>query len=140
MKIEMCSFEEGCQGAWFEGTIIGIELNRDDPTFYFEHDHFVNDDWTKEPLIEQVTIQCIRPLPPIIPLPSPINVGDSVEVRENDCWWRGIVQATFKSPLSHEPFCEVYFPDTRTLKPYSCSNMRPTLDWVDGQWRPRQWN
>ena len=76
--------------------------NRDDRTFFFQHDHFVIDEWTKEPLVEKVTIHCIRSLPPAILLLRCIKVGDSVEVRENDCWWRWIVQATFRTTLSYE--------------------------------------
>ena len=51
MKIEMCSFQEGYQGAWFEGTIIEIVPNIDDPTFYFEYHHFVTNEWTREQLV-----------------------------------------------------------------------------------------
>ena len=86
--------------------------------------------------MEQVTIHCIRPLPPAIPLSRHIKVGYSVEVRENDSWWQGIVQATFQTTLNCEKIYEVYFLDTITLKPYSQSNLRLGLDWVDGVWRP----
>ena len=100
MKVEVCSDEDGFQGAWFPGTIIGHVANAPRPKFFVQYDNFITDEFTQESLIEEFFAHDIRPRPPIISLLQYIPLDLAVDVFENDSWWSGIVVHKFKSPLS----------------------------------------
>ena len=69
MKVEVCSDEDGFQGAWFLGTIIGHVANAPRPKFFVQYDNFIIDEFIQEPLVEELFPEDIRPIPPIISLP-----------------------------------------------------------------------
>ena len=71
-------------------------------------------------------------------MPSYIKDDLRVEVLENDCWWRGVIYDRFESPLSKEEFFEIYFPNTKTLNPFSRSQLRLAQEWIGGQWIPAE--
>ena len=69
MKVKVCSDEDGFQGAWFPGTIIGHVANAPRPKFFVQYDNFITNKFTQEPLVEELFLEDIRPRPPIISLP-----------------------------------------------------------------------
>ena len=117
MKFEVCYDDDGFQGAWFPGTVIGRVQNAQRPTFVIQYDHFIIDELTREPLIEEIVVDHIRPTPPVVPLPAYIPLDLVVDVFQNDCWWSGVVADKFQSPLSQQQFFEIYFPHTQLLNP-----------------------
>ena len=95
MKVEVCCDDDGFQGAWFSGTIIGWVENAQRPTFFIQYDHFIIDELTQEPLIEEIFSNHIRPTPPIVSLLGYIPLDLDVDVIENDCWWSSMVVDKF---------------------------------------------
>ena len=118
MKVEVSSDENGFEGAWFEAIVIGRVDNTAEIKYYVRYEHFITDEVVPEPLIEEVFLEYMRPIPPQVPLPSIIEADIRVEVLENDCWWRGVIVDTFESPLSMKDLYEVYFPDSHNLLPF----------------------
>ena len=137
-KVEICCDEDGFQGAWFPGTIIGHVANAQRPKYVIQYDHFIIDELTWEPLIEEFFIEYIRPTPPLLSLPGYIPLDFVVDVYENDCWWSGMVFEKFESPLSQQQFFEIYFPHTQTLQAYSQAHLCRSHDWVNRRWILRQ--
>ncbi|KAH9331084.1 hypothetical protein KI387_003192 [Taxus chinensis] len=127
MRAETCSDDEGFRGAWFEGTVITISTHAG--TCKFQYDKFVTEN--RAPLVEDVCVKNMRPIPPYKPLPLNCSIGDAVEARDKDCWWRGIIVKKLQSsPTATTELLSIYFPDTRTVKAYPRSALRPAQEWL----------
>ena len=85
MRVEAWYDEDGFQGAWFEGTIIGRVHNGERPKYFVCYDHFINNKWDRKPLIEEFFIEYLRPIPPPNNLPNFIPKQYCVELFDNDC-------------------------------------------------------
>ena len=129
IRVEVCSSEEGYGGAWFEGVI--LSATPDGRRCKIRYDKFVTDDG--KPLEGEVCLQTeVRPIPPHIQLPLHCSVGDAVEAYDTNCWWRGIIAKLVTG--AEEELWVVYFPDTRTVKEYPHSDLRPAQQWLRGKW------
>ena len=64
MKVEVSFDENGFEGAWFEATIIGRVANTTKPKYYVRYHHFIIDEVSREPLVEEVFPKYMRPIPP----------------------------------------------------------------------------
>ncbi|GLJ18012.1 hypothetical protein SUGI_0317550 [Cryptomeria japonica] len=135
MKVEVCSEEEGYGGAWFKGTVIGFGHGS---KFFVQYEKFITEDLNGEALVEEVCLKNMRPIPPYKQMPTNCSTAFTVEAFDCDCWWRGLIVNKFLSPFSGEELFQIYFPDTRTIKAYPCSDLRPAQEWIRGMWRPLQ--
>lgn len=124
-KVEVCCSEEGYGGAWFEGVIVGA--CRGNGPCKIQYDKFVADDG--KPLVEKISANEVRPIPPRRRLPLRCSIRDTVEAYDTDCWWRGVIVKL------EAKIYVVYFPDTDTIKAYDRSVLRPAQEWVQGKWR-----
>lgn len=130
MIVEFCSSEEGFQGAWFKGQVLGDRARRSCPLIKLKYLDFENEDGT--PIQENKCIYCLRPLPPRRALPDDLNIGDAVEAFQDDCWWRGNLMEIIHT--TQPPRFLVYFPDTNTWVNYDRNDLRPCQEWVMGRW------
>lgn len=122
MSVEMCSFESGFEGAWFEGRILSCEGD----SYKVRYDKFETDDG--DPLVEVLDCCHIRPRPPLISIKN-WGIGDAIEAYDTDCWWTGVVSQV----LPDEQY-GVYFPESKTENTYHSYNLRSRQDWRDGEW------
>lgn len=122
MSVEVCSFESGFEGAWFEGRILSCEGD----SYKVQYDKFETDDG--DPLVELLDFSHIRPRPPLISIKN-WGIGDAIEAYETDCWWSGVVTQV----LTGEQY-SVYFPESKTRNKYHSCNLRSRQDWRDGKW------
>lgn len=122
MRVEVCSFEAGFEGAWFEGIVMSFEGG----SCKVLYDKFLTDDG--EPLVERLNCSQIRPRPPQTNIKN-WAIGDGVDAYETDCWWRGVVSQVLPGKQY-----SVYFPDSKSVSTYHRSNLRSRQDWHDGKW------
>ena len=64
--------------------------NSDHTQFHFQNDDFISDEWSRKKPIEDIILECIRPITPVILVPNYVYVDYLVEVRESDCSLQGI--------------------------------------------------
>ncbi|GLJ34544.1 hypothetical protein SUGI_0694760 [Cryptomeria japonica] len=141
MKVEVCSEEEGFEGAVFDGTIIAFGNDvHENHTFFFQYDRFITEDLNGEPLVEEVYLKNMRPIPPYKQMPIDCSPGFAVEALDTDCWWRGIILNKFISPFDGKELFQIYFPNTCTMKAYSKSDLCLAQEWIEGQWTQLQWD
>lgn len=80
MKVEASCDEDGFQGAWFKGTIVGRVQHSQRPKYFIHYDHFINNEWDREPLIECFFIEYLRPIPPPSNLSNLLQIGYGIPV------------------------------------------------------------
>ncbi|GLJ46638.1 hypothetical protein SUGI_0982730 [Cryptomeria japonica] len=134
--VECYCNQSGYEGAWFKALVIHVApLKSSDGcrTIKVQYDAFETED--KQPLTESLCYNHFRPIPPPMPLPNNLAMGDYVETFHNDCWWRAIVldfPPTTPNNAPHSYF--LYFPDTMTWGNYRVKDLRPCQEWVRGTW------
>lgn len=79
-------------------------------------------------LSEIVSIQYIRPQPPVLKVRS-FNLLDEVEAFHNSGWWPGVV-----AKVNDESSYNVKFMHWEEEIEFNHSELRPLYEWIDGQW------
>ncbi|CAL1403716.1 unnamed protein product [Linum trigynum] len=125
-RVEVASEEEGFHGSYFEGTVVEVLGSSQ---YKVEYVNLTTEEDESELLIETVSGEFIRPVPPRIRFGSGgFGVMDAVDAWDNDAWWVGRVTGK-KGPMYY-----VYFDYTGDEIAYPVSMLRVHLDWVNGQW------
>ncbi|CAK8572550.1 unnamed protein product [Lathyrus sativus] len=86
--VEVCSKEDGFQGAWFCATLIEPKAGL---KFVVEYESFVDDDDNYKLLREEINMHQIRPRPPKTDDGYQFQFLDEVDAYYNDGWWVGVV-------------------------------------------------
>ncbi|XP_050890139.1 protein AGENET DOMAIN (AGD)-CONTAINING P1-like [Lathyrus oleraceus] len=112
-------------GSWFTGKI--VHCLRGDK-FVMEYDKIMQDkEGTKDPQ-ETAKLSQLRPIPPneII---QDFQVGDKVDVYDNNEWCKGRISESFWGGM-----WAVYFKDWSEQQAYSDKELRRHHKWVNGSW------
>ncbi|OAY41768.1 protein AGENET DOMAIN (AGD)-CONTAINING P1 [Manihot esculenta] len=126
-QVEICSNEEGFRGSYYEATVIKRLTTS---SYAVQYKNLLEDD-ESGPLIEVVSSDEIRPLPPNPSMQSPVSrfvMFDKVDAFHNDGWWVGKIVGKAYS------FYYVSFDTTGDAIPYHVSKLRVHQDWVKGKW------
>ncbi|CAN1281737.1 Protein AGENET DOMAIN (AGD)-CONTAINING P1 [Linum perenne] len=127
MEVEAKSDEAGFRGAWFVGMIVGVLRN---DRFLVQYDNLVTDDET-DYLKEEVNASDLRPRPPQVPIPNLYPLLEVVDAWFNDAWWVGHVVRVSKNEASFK-YRVIFW--TKEELDFDHSQLRPHLEWVDGEW------
>ncbi|CAL9008395.1 unnamed protein product [Prunus brigantina] len=138
-KVEVCSNEDGYQGAWFPAIILDQQPSDGTPKkkrkslgnsskALVQYETLVSDDDPNKPLTELVDVCSIRPVPPPDNPDQPFEPANVVDAFYQEAWWVGVVirfeddkyTVGFKNP-----------PDLLELRR---SELRPHWDFLDGVW------
>ncbi|XP_071705462.1 protein AGENET DOMAIN (AGD)-CONTAINING P1 [Rutidosis leptorrhynchoides] len=123
-SVEVCSDEDGFQGAWFAATVIE-ELSFG--KFKIEYKSLRNDDDTAF-MTEEVDTAHIRPCPPNETV-AHFRLYEEVDALHNDGWWVGVISKV----LSKQRY-EVFFRATDEEIVFKQSDLRRHLEWINGKW------
>ncbi|OMO97162.1 hypothetical protein COLO4_14820 [Corchorus olitorius] len=128
-RIEVCSKEQGFIGSYYEATIVS---KLSDGSYRVRYKNLVEENDHSRLLIEQVSSDEVRPMPPRIIEGKGTqfySVLDKVDAFDNDGWWVGIV--TGKDDFKYW----VYFETTGDHIAYPVSRLRKHLEWSNnGFW------
>ncbi|KAH8497918.1 hypothetical protein Peur_073183 [Populus x canadensis] len=124
-KVEVCSKQEGFLGSYYTATVVEkLDLN----SFAVQYTNLVEEEDMSKLLIETVSADEVRPVPPRIKFGSGFSAFDKVDAFDNDGWWAGKVTG------QRGPMYFVYFETTGDEIAYHVSRLRIHLDWANGKW------
>ncbi|XP_008234600.1 PREDICTED: uncharacterized protein LOC103333529 [Prunus mume] len=124
-QVEICTDEDGFQGAWFAANIVKV-MGKD--KFLIRYKSIKTDDG-KEFLTEEVDAQHIRPCPPETVVVESFSLNEEVDAFYNDGWWEGVIRKVLRGPRYR-----VYFKGTKDELLFEHSDLRPRQDWIDRTW------
>lgn len=126
--VEVCLKEDGYFGSFFEAKVLS-KLH--DGTFYeVEYKNLITEGENPQPLVETISADDIRPMPPTLPQPSTFSLHEKVDAFDLDAWWYGEIYG-----YDGETYY-VHFPTTKHLCEYPLQSLRKHLEFVDGEWVP----
>ncbi|CAN6897602.1 unnamed protein product, partial [Brassica oleracea] len=100
-------------------------------SFYnVEYKNLVTEGEDPQPLVETISADEIRPMPPKLSRPSMFSLHDKVDAFDLDAWWFGGITGQEGDTYS------VYFPTTNDVCKYPLQRLRRHLEFVNGQWVP----
>ncbi|CAB4271134.1 unnamed protein product [Prunus armeniaca] len=139
-KVEVCSNEDGYQGAWFPAIILDPQPSDGTPKkkrkslvgnsskALVQYETLVSDDDPNKPLTELVDVCSIRPVPPPDNPDQPFEPANVVDAFYREAWWVGVVMR-----LEDEKYT-VGFRNPPDLLELRRSELRPHWDFLDGVW------
>ncbi|XP_020594534.1 DUF724 domain-containing protein 3-like [Phalaenopsis equestris] len=127
--VEVCSKDEGFHGALYEAKVVRSlpRLNR----YTVVYDSIVEEADTSKHLRETVDAAQVRPRP-VWARDGAFTVHQHVDAFCNDGWWEGVVSCLLGSV--RRPKYSISFPITGDAMEFLPSELRPHLDWVNGEW------
>ncbi|TQD85855.1 hypothetical protein C1H46_028555 [Malus baccata] len=123
--VEVCTDEDGFQGAWFAANIVKV-MEKD--KFFIRYKTIKTDD-NKELLTEEVDAKHIRPRPPKVVAAESFSLTEEVDAFYNDGWWEGVIRKVLPGRRY-----KVYFKGTDDELMFQHSDLRPRQDWMDRTW------
>ncbi|XVE89539.1 hypothetical protein DITRI_Ditri20bG0004200 [Diplodiscus trichospermus] len=123
--VEVCSDEDGFEGAWF-GAAIVKPVGKD--RYLIQYKSLRTEDDT-DFLKEEFDTLHIRPCPPEIVVADRFKKLDEVDALYNDGWWVGVISKV----LSDSKY-QVYFRTTNEEMKFNHTDLRLHQDWIDGKW------
>ncbi|CAH2038763.1 unnamed protein product [Thlaspi arvense] len=124
--VEVCSKEDGFLGSYLESKILS-KLPRG--SFYkVKYKNLVTEGEDPLPLIEIISADEIRPLPPKLSQPLTFHLHDKVDAFDSDAWWVGYITGRRGNKFS------VYFSESNEECEYPLGLLRRHLDLVNGHW------
>ncbi|XP_008381758.1 protein AGENET DOMAIN (AGD)-CONTAINING P1-like [Malus domestica] len=123
--VEVCTDEDGFQGAWFAANIVKV-MEKD--KFLVRYKAIKTDD-NRELLTEEVDAKHVRPRPPKVVVAGSFSLTEEVDAFYNDGWWEGVIRKVL-----HGRRYKVYFKGTDDELLLQHSDLRPRQDWIDRTW------
>ncbi|XP_059311777.1 DUF724 domain-containing protein 3-like isoform X1 [Lycium ferocissimum] len=122
-NVEVAFDRDDCRDAWFPSKVLE---HCENGLFLVESYRTVN----KKAAIDKVTVDSfhIRPLPPQITRKK-FNLLEKVDAFYDLAWWSGVITRE----LAGSKYI-VFFKTPNKEKEFSDSDLRPHMDWKDGQW------
>ncbi|OWM88017.1 hypothetical protein CDL15_Pgr016590 [Punica granatum] len=121
--VEVCSDDEGYEGAWYTAVIVDYLGNG---KYIVEYLTLKTDDETA-PLREEAREDYIRPYPPRRLVP--FSLLDKVDVWYNDGWWTGVI-----SKVLNGSTYVIYFSTTNEELVFEQLDLRIHQDWINQKW------
>ncbi|KAL4283594.1 hypothetical protein GQ457_16G022760 [Hibiscus cannabinus] len=128
-RVEVCSKEEGFLDSYYEAKVLS-SLNNN-TRYKVRYKNLVEEDDQTQPLVEIVSSDEVRPMPPSVIVNRSGGVFsylEKVDAFDNDGWWAGRV--TGKHGLKYY----VYFETTGDELAYDASRLRNHIEWRDHHW------
>lgn len=129
--VEVLAYEPGLRGAHFAAVVVGPSTK---PRGYsVEYEALVESEGSDRKLREAIQTRSLRPRPP--PLRAPASgeapaVHAAVDALHDDAWWLGVALGGADGAGK----VKVCFPETRDVMEFDAADVRPHLEWVDGEW------
>ncbi|KAF8762719.1 hypothetical protein HU200_009252 [Digitaria exilis] len=129
--VEVLTDEPGLRWAHFEAVIVGPSTK---PRGYtVEYEALLESEGSDRKLREAIPVRSLRPRPP--PLRAPASgeapaVHAAVDALHDDAWWLGVALGGADGAGK----VKVCFPETREVIEFDAADVRPHLEWVDGEW------
>ncbi|KAJ3694646.1 hypothetical protein LUZ60_000023 [Juncus effusus] len=142
-KVEVRSAAEGFIGSWFEAVVTGHEVKSGRVVRYrIKYLTLMNDDHPDLPETDEVSVHDLRPEAPRRSLK--LTDGDEnsdpgfemhelVEAYHNDGWWYGVISG-LRNPVTGK--YRISFPLSREVIDCPPSEIRPQLNFINGNWFP----
>ncbi|XP_051127915.1 protein AGENET DOMAIN (AGD)-CONTAINING P1 [Andrographis paniculata] len=124
-KVEVKSDEQGCGCFWYPGSIVkplGIRK------YLVKYQTLKAADGTQLHQQEADGL-CIRPCPPVVQRREPFRSCEVVDAWYNDGWRVGQICNALE-----RGYYKVYFDTTKETLQFQHYELRPHLDWINGQW------
>ena len=126
--VEICGKEDGFIGSYFEAKVLSKLPHG---SFYkVEYKNLITEGENPRPLIETISTDEIRPMPPKLSQPSTFSLHEKVDAFDLDGWWVGDIIGQDGNTYY------VNFPRTKNLCEYPLERLRKHLEFVDGEWVP----
>jgi len=129
--VEVIPDEPGLRGAHFAAVVVGPSTK---PRGYtVEYDALLESEDSDRKLREAVPARNLRPRPPPHRAPTTGEapaVHAAVDALLDDAWWHGVTLGGADGAGK----VKVCFPETREVMEFDASDVRPHLEWADGEW------
>jgi hypothetical protein len=129
--VEVLPDEPGLRGAHFAAVVVGPSTK---PRGYtVEYDALLESEDSDRKLREAVPARNLRPRPPPPRAPTTGEapaVHAAVDALLDDAWWFGVALGRADGTGK----VKVGFPETREVMEFDASDVRPHLEWADGEW------
>ena len=129
--VEVLPDEPGLRGAHFAAVVVGPSTK---PRGYtIEYDALLESEDSDRKLREAVPARNLRPRPPPHRAPTTGEapaVHAAVDALLDDAWWFGVALGRADGTGK----VKVGFPETREVMEFDASDVRPHLEWADGEW------
>ncbi|KAK3034645.1 hypothetical protein RJ639_033600 [Escallonia herrerae] len=132
-QVEVSPDEDGFRGSWYVATVLDRPSSRKKSPYYRKvrvqyHTLLADEDGSK-PLKEHVSVDLIRPCPPLdVDLGREFELNDVVDAFYRDGWWTGVI-----SRVVADRFL-VSFSNPPDEIEFAASDLRLHREWVDGRW------
>ncbi|KAL2469072.1 agenet domain-containing protein [Forsythia ovata] len=131
-KVEISSKDEGFQGSWFQGTVLGYRKSKSNSCMkvLVRYKTLMKDKEGTRRLKEELDAMQLRPALP------PENCRrfesyEEVDAYYHDGWWAGII-----TEVLGEDKYSVFFRDSREQRCFKAARLRRHREWVYGKWVP----
>ncbi|XP_073314284.1 protein AGENET DOMAIN (AGD)-CONTAINING P1-like isoform X1 [Primulina huaijiensis] len=124
--IEVCSNDEGFEGAWFTATVVK-DLNNE--KYLIEYQNIYDDKEDTKLLREEVDSRQLRPYPPDIGIVDRFEVREQVDALYDGVWWVGVISKVRKNDKY-----SVWFKDADEILSFEHSDLRVHQEWINGKW------
>ncbi|KAL4297500.1 hypothetical protein GQ457_12G009640 [Hibiscus cannabinus] len=125
-KVEVCSKEEGFLGSYYEAKVVSPMANN--TRYKVQYKNLVEEEDQTRPLVEVVSADELRPVPPPVRASGVFNYLEKVDAFDNDGWWVGTI--TGKQELKYW----VFFETTGDEIAYDVCRLRNHLEWRNDHW------
>lgn len=135
-NVEVCSKENGSEGAWFPATILEPPANPSAwkrKTFtstkvLIQYKTLVSNEDPTKPLVEHTTVSLLRPAPPVENADELFQPNDVVDAFYLDAWWPGVVMSIVGDKYT------VGFKNPPDFQELGRNVLRSHWDWDHGVW------
>lgn len=125
-QVEVCSKLDGFFGSYFEAKVLSKLPHKS--LYKVKYKNLVTEGEDPQPLIEIISADEIRPMPPKLSQPSTFRRHEMVDAFDLDAWWFGEITGRRGNMFT------VYFPTTNDVCEYPLERLRRHLDLVNGKW------
>ncbi|KAL3651371.1 hypothetical protein CASFOL_004373 [Castilleja foliolosa] len=136
-NVEISSDDEGFRGSWYEGTVLRPPrtTKRGSTKVIVKYKTLKEDEAGTRPLIEELDVVQLRPLPPREVRRS-FKFAEEVDAYYNDGWWEGTITEVVGDEDDDDVKYLVFFSGTREQIAFAASEMRLHREWEYGKWVP----
>ncbi|XP_073124081.1 protein AGENET DOMAIN (AGD)-CONTAINING P1 isoform X2 [Henckelia pumila] len=124
--VEVHSYDEGFEGAWFSATVV---KNMNNEKYLIEYQTIYDDKDDTKLLREEVDSRQLRPYPPDIGIVDRFEVREQVDALYDGVWWVGVVSKVRKNDKY-----SVFFKAADEILTFEHSDLRMHQEWINRKW------